>query len=82
MLPSRGKRPGWVTLVSNGADGFWYEVSSDFREGLATSIDALRSLAAYLSFDPQKQEELDRLIDPMMEKLDAIDMALRSIPKR
>ena len=79
MLPSRGKRPGWVTFVSNGADGFWYEVSSDFREGLATSIDALRSLAAYLNNDGQRQEDVDRLIDPMMEKLDAIDTALRSL---
>ncbi len=81
MLPSRGKRPGWVTLVSNGADGYWYEVTSDFREGLATSIDALRSLAAYLAHDPQRQEELDRLINPMMEQLDAIDIALRAIPR-
>ena len=81
MLPSRGKRPGWVMLVSNGADGFWYEVCSDFKEGLATSIDALRSLAAHLSYDADRQAEIDRLIDPMVEKLDAIDVALRSIPK-
>lgn len=81
MLPSRGKRPGWVTFVSNGADGFWYEVSSDFREGLATSIDALRSLAAYLNNDGQRQEDVDRLIDPMMEKLDAIDTALRTLSR-
>jgi hypothetical protein len=81
MLPSRGKRPGWVMFVTNGADGFWYEVSSDFREGLATSIDALRSLAAHLNNDGQRQADIDRLIDPMVEKLDAIDTALRSLSK-
>ena len=32
MLPSRGKRPGWLMLVANGGGSFWYEVCTQFPE--------------------------------------------------
>jgi HrpA-like RNA helicase len=76
MLPSRGKRPGWVMLVGNGADGFWYEVASDFREVIATSLDALRALSNHLGDDEGLRKKVDALVDAKREQLVAVDLAL------
>jgi ATP-dependent helicase HrpA len=76
MLPSRGKRPGWVMLVGNGADGFWYEVTSDFREVIATSLDALRALSNHLGHDEKLRATVDSLVDAKREQLVAVDLAL------
>ena len=81
MLPSRGKRAGWVTLVCNGAEGYWYEVSSDLREGIATSLDALRNLANHLGHDAAQRRQVDELLEAKSEQLDAVDAARRSNKK-
>jgi len=43
-LPQRGKHPGWLTLISNGETGFWFEVIGDYPDAVATTLESLRDL--------------------------------------
>ncbi|HET6345011.1 MAG TPA: hypothetical protein VFH51_08765, partial [Myxococcota bacterium] len=45
MLGPHVPQPGWLTLVSNGGGGFWYDVIPDFPDALGTTVDALDDLA-------------------------------------
>ena len=44
MRPQRGPHPGWLMLVSNGAGGYWFEVTPDFMEALEVTAGALSDL--------------------------------------
>ncbi len=53
MLPHAGKRPGWVSLLCNGDEGYWYEVLTDYREAVLAADAALSLLAEQLADDPE-----------------------------
>lgn len=48
MRPSRGKQPGWLALVGNGAGGFWFEVMHAWPDTVEATDDAMTQLAAAL----------------------------------
>ena len=66
MLPERGKRPGWFTLATNGAGGFWFDVMSDFPESVATSAEALEALAEAI-------DESDPLHAPLAKEIARVE---------
>jgi ATP-dependent helicase HrpA len=53
MLPHTGKRAGWVGLVCNGEDGFWYEVMADYREAVEITAASLELLEGLLEGDDE-----------------------------
>ena len=62
MLPRRGRRPGWVMLVSNGGGGFWYEVTLEFADAVKVSDLAVEDLRA--------QDVVDDALDARLAALD------------
>ncbi len=63
LTPAQGgqRRPGWVTLVGNGAGGFWFEVIADWREAVETTAVSLEALADDLDdSDPLRPDVLAR----------------------
>ena len=77
MLPSRGRKAGWLMLVGNGAGGWWFEVITDFREAVGSSLSALRELANAMEDDAEVQAGLDPRIDAMTNTLWAIEQAFQ-----
>ena len=71
-MPLRGKRPGWLMLVSNGGGGYWYEVTRDYPEALETSLHAVRDLREALPGDDALQTRLTPLSNSLEDKLEAL----------
>jgi ATP-dependent helicase HrpA len=67
MYPSRGPHPGWLMIVSNGAESFWFEVSSDYQEALEVSAAAISDLLEAL---PTHETDLIARLRPLSESLD------------
>ncbi|MCO4760299.1 MAG: ATP-dependent RNA helicase [Myxococcales bacterium] len=83
MRPGRGKRPGWAALVSNGAGGFWFEISTDLPDASAQTLGAIDDwIAGLADGDPL----LDRLIaarEPIAKLADrAMEAARMRKPRR
>jgi len=61
-MPFRGKRPGWLMLVANGDDGFWFAVDTDFVAALTSTVEALEALVdTYADDDPHRELASERL---------------------
>ncbi|MBI5607694.1 MAG: ATP-dependent RNA helicase [Deltaproteobacteria bacterium] len=73
MLPHAGKRPGWVGLLCNGDEGYWYEILSDYREAVLATDAATALLAEQLGDDP----EAAAVVSPAAERLDTAARAVR-----
>lgn len=67
MYPSRGPHPGWLMLVSNGAEAFWFEVSTDFQEALEVSATAVSDLLEAL---PDYEQDLLKRLTALSVDLD------------
>ena len=77
MLPSRGRRAGWLMLVANGAEGYWYEVTTNFGEAVTTTVAALRDLATTVAKDDEIQQRIEPLITHMSGLADDVQAILR-----
>jgi ATP-dependent helicase HrpA len=81
MLPSHGKRPGWVMLVANGGGGYWFEVGMDWREVLETSLTSLEDLQQALPDEDPLQPEVEKRLEEVRPRLEAVQEALQSARK-
>ena len=81
MLPSHGKRPGWVMLVANGGGGYWYEVGMDWREVLETTLTSLEDLQQNLDDADALQPQVQALLGQVRPKLEAVQAALQDARK-
>lgn len=77
MLPPRGKKPGWAALVSNGAGGFWFEVTPDIEEATTQSLAALDDWLGALEDDAPLVAEIQSKRDPIARLFDRIVRASR-----
>ena len=77
-LPSHGNRPGWLTLVSNGETGFWFEVITDFQDALQTSLAAVTDLVHALPHGDPLRERLEAMQDDLTERSGSVEAALRA----
>ena len=85
-LPQRGKNPGWLSLVSNGETGFWFEVIDDYPDALGTTLHALRDLMHALPFQDPLHAKVEELVDGLdarrIEVEHALDAARRILKGR
>lgn len=75
-LPYRGKHPGWLTLVSNGETGFWFEVVGDFPDAVTTTLGALHDLLHALPTTDPLHARVATLIETVDARAEALDLAL------
>ncbi|MGM0578563.1 MAG: helicase-related protein [Myxococcota bacterium] len=80
-LPHKGKRPGWLTLVANGAGGYWFEVLTSFKDALEATSDALEDLADHLPDADPLQERLAEVRPKVDDAVSGMHHALGSLPR-
>jgi len=66
---SRGRQAGWVALISNGEAGFWIEYVADWKEALASTLDAFNDLRAALPPEDALVDEIDSRITDTEDRL-------------
>ncbi len=67
-----GRRPGFLTFVTNGAGGYWFECRAAFDDAVAQSYAGLRELGSEAVLSAEDREE----VDAAAARLDAIADAL------
>jgi ATP-dependent helicase HrpA len=78
MLGTHVPQPGWLTLVSNGGGGFWYDVIPDFPDALGTTVDALDDLAEAGPEVAPIAEAVARQTERLLRLADALEAAFAS----
>ncbi|MCA9514982.1 MAG: hypothetical protein KC635_08580, partial [Myxococcales bacterium] len=80
-LPSRGKHPGWLALVSNGETGFWFEVVSDYQDAVQTSLAALVDLGHALPHSDKLQDRIEAMTSDLAQRSDDLEAAMAAAKK-
>ena len=83
MRSSHKKRPGWLMLVTNGADGFWYEITPSFIEALEATAEALETLEEEAALDKGDQGylKIQALSERFAHQRDQVRKAIRAARK-
>ncbi|MDX9722136.1 MAG: helicase-related protein [Myxococcota bacterium] len=75
--PLRGRQPGWLSLVWNGAEGFWFEASTDFAGVAENTSEALEALLETYPEGDEMREAVVEMLAVAREKRDAVRDAAR-----
>jgi hypothetical protein len=81
MLPSKGKRPGWLMLVANGGGAYWFEVCPQFPEAVEATSLSLDDLLGRLGDSDDLTERVAELASRWGDILDTVK-GLRAQRKR
>lgn len=77
MRPVRGKKPGWLMLVANGAGGYWFEVTPAFDEAVVQTLDAVDDLLGETHETDALYDRLVELANGLRELRDQVRIAMR-----
>lgn len=80
-LPTRGKHPGWLAIVSNGETGFWFEVMGDYQDAVQTSLAALVDLGHALPHADKLQEQVEAMTADLAQRSDDLEAAMDAARK-
>ncbi len=69
-------RPGWLTLVSNGGGGYWYDLCDDYTQCIYASIEALVDLRKDSMVSEACLKIIDRVGRQLEDQGNAIEKAL------
>jgi hypothetical protein len=75
-LPSRGRRPGWLAIVSNGVGEYWFEVIHDFEAALLTTVVSLGVLAQGVAEQPERAERVGAVLETFQALQAQVESAL------
>jgi hypothetical protein len=81
MLPSKGKRPGWLMLVANGGGAYWFEVCPQFPEAVEATALSLDDLLGRLEESDALYERVIELSSSWGDVLDTVKR-VRAVRKR
>ena len=73
MKPARGKRGGWLAIVSNGMGEYWFEVIGDYWAAVQTCALSLDELSSRVDDDGPLQQIIQPLKVDLNRKLDAME---------